>query len=66
MSESTLSEIMSRDPNKCSRQDIDIIIDFYRKSRKQFAAGGFTTAPKKVTAKTAALTAAVGNVELDL
>lgn len=64
MSETTISELMSRDPQQCTREDIEAIVSFYRASRKQFAAAAIEPkAPKK---KPNLLIEKLNNLTLDL
>lgn len=52
---STLTELMSRDPNDCDRAVIDEIVLYYRGKRGQFQLGdlkaGSAKAPSKSTAE---------------
>ena len=60
-----INELMSRDPTKCSDQDIDEIVRIFRERRKQFDLGNMIAGKTKpVSAKTAEAMKAVGKLDL--
>jgi phage tail tube protein FII len=64
--QSALAELFSRDPVKCTDQDIAALVAAYRDRRKQFDLGNMKArSSKPATGKAAAITKAI-NVTLDL
>jgi len=62
-----LATLFARDPQKCSKEDVRIIVAAYRERRKQFQLGHTPPAkPKAVTAKTAEALKAVSTSDIDL
>lgn len=59
---SDINELFARDPLKLSDEDIDKIIEEYRKKRHQFKALPTGAAPKSLTAKQEKVTKAVGKL----
>ncbi len=64
---STLIELMARDPNKCTREDIVAIVQAFRDRRKQFTIGNLSAGSTKApTAKVAETMKAVKADDIDL
>jgi len=64
---STLIELMSRDPNKCTREDIVAIVQAFRDRRKQFTIGNLSAgSTKPPSAKVAETMKAVKADDIDL
>jgi hypothetical protein len=64
---STLMELMSRDPNKCTKDDIREIIKAFRERRQQFVLGNLSAGSTKApTAKFAEIMKSVKSDDLDL
>lgn len=64
---STLMEIMQRDPNKCTREDMVVIVQTFRDRRKQFVIGNMSAGSTKApSAKVQEVLNAVKSDDLDL
>jgi hypothetical protein len=63
---SDLAELMSRDPNKCTREDISEIIKFYRSRHAQWKQTGGSVSLKPLKGKSVETAKQISANDLDL